>query len=154
MPTEIIHREAFFFPSARRVQTTPLKLAKRVATTGTHEAFGMSPRYHHWNQQRQNAPYRMDLADVLPDRSAAIQRSGKIVFHMVGDTGAAHNPGAQQNIADHMADQVKSFSYPCLRKSDTETMRRMSSRPKSLRFGTDSRSRSLRNIVFLTGDSD
>jgi hypothetical protein len=112
MPTETIHREAFFFPSARRVQTTPLKLAKRVATTGTHEAFGMSPRYHHWNQQRQNAPYRMDLADVLPDRSAAIQRSGKIVFHMVGDTGAAHNPGAQQNIADHMAAQVTSATLP------------------------------------------
>src|SRR5471030_1380678 len=108
MTTQTINRESFFFPSARQAATSATKLAHRVATTGTHEAFGMSRRYHHWDQQRQNAPYRMDLADVLPNRSSAVERAGKIVFHMVGDTGAAHNPGAQQNMADHMADQVKS----------------------------------------------
>src|SRR5205807_6230314 len=87
-------------------------LAHRVATVGTHEAFGMSRSFHHWNQQRQNAPYRMDLADVLPNRSAAVQQAGEIVFHMIGDTGAAHNPGAQQNIADHMVDQVNNTTLP------------------------------------------
>jgi len=54
----------------------------------------------------------MELADVLPDRTDAIQRAGKIAFHMVGDSGAAHNPGAQQNVADHMADQVRSTTLP------------------------------------------
>ncbi len=54
----------------------------------------------------------MDLADVLPARAAAVQRARRIVIHMVGDTGAAHNPGAQQNIADHMSDQVKNSALP------------------------------------------
>jgi Calcineurin-like phosphoesterase len=112
MPTQTLNRESFFFPSSRRAVTPARKLAQKVATAGTHEPFGMSPRYHHWDQQRQNAPYRMDLADVLPARSSEILKAGKIVFHMVGDTGAAHNPGAQQNLADHMADQVATTTLP------------------------------------------
>lgn len=54
----------------------------------------------------------MDLADVLPNRSSDLQSAGKIVFHMVGDTGAAHNPGAQQNMADHMAAQITDTALP------------------------------------------
>jgi predicted phosphodiesterase len=112
MATQSVNHESFFFPSSRGADTAAAKLAHRVATTGAHEPYGMSRRYHHWDQQRQNAPYRMDLAEVLPKRSADVQKAGKIVFHMVGDTGAAHNPGAQQNMADHMADQVKNTTLP------------------------------------------
>lgn len=113
MPTQTINRESFFFSSSRpSASLAGVLAAHRVAAAGTHEPFGMSPRYHHWDQQRQNAPYRMDLADVLPNRSVDVQRAGKIVFHMVGDTGAAHNQGAQQNMADHMADQVKNTALP------------------------------------------
>jgi len=112
MPAPNLHPEAFFFPSSHRTPTPATALAHHVATTGAHEAFGMSRRFHHWDQQRQNAPYRMDLAGILPKRSAAVQKAGKMVFHMVGDTGAAHNPGAQQNMADHMADQVKNSALP------------------------------------------
>ena len=104
--------ESFFFQSSRREPTVSTRLAHSVATTGVHEPFGMSRRYHHWDQQRQNAPYRMNLADILPQRTRDIQKAGKIVFHMVGDTGAAANPGAQQNMADHMADQVKNTKLP------------------------------------------
>ena len=107
-----LNPESFFFPSSRRELSVSKKLARNVATTGAHEPFGMSPRYHNWDQQRQNAPYRMNLADILPQRAKEIQKAGKIVFHMVGDTGAAHNPGAQQNMADHMASQVKNTTLP------------------------------------------
>jgi predicted phosphodiesterase len=112
MPTPTLNRESFFFTSSRRAPTAARALAHRVATTGAREPFGMSPRYHHWDQQRQNAPYRMKLSDVLPSRTAVLERAGKIVFHLVGDTGAAHNPGAQQNMADHMTDQVKNTALP------------------------------------------
>jgi len=95
------HPESFFFKSSRK-----------ATRKGPHEPFGMNRRYHHWNQQRENAPYRMELADILPTRAAALEKDDKIVFHMVGDTGAAHNPGAQQNIAYHMADQVKGSTLP------------------------------------------
>jgi predicted phosphodiesterase len=112
MATHSPDRESFFFTSSRRTPTAAAASAHRVATTGATEPFGMSRRYHHWDQQRQNAPYRMDLADVLPTRSADIQKAGKIVFHMVGDTGSASNPGAQQNMADHMSDDVKNSALP------------------------------------------
>src|SRR5438477_10413226 len=112
MPTRTPDHESFFFTSSHSTPTPAAAAAHRVATTGSHEPFGMSRRFHHWDQQRQNAPYRMDLADVLPKRVESIQTAGKIVFHMVGDTGAAHNPGAQQNMADHMTDQVKGSTLP------------------------------------------
>jgi predicted phosphodiesterase len=100
-PATASNHESFFFRSSR-ARPTP----------AAHEAFGMSRSYHHWNQQRQNAPYRMELSAVLPKRTSQIDKAGQIVFHMLGDTGAAHNPGAQQNLADHMADQIKSSTLP------------------------------------------
>ena len=58
------------------------------------------------------APFRLDLATVLPTRSRAIQEAGQIVFHMVGDTGGVNGTGAQQNVADHMARQIRETKLP------------------------------------------
>src|SRR5580698_6898447 len=47
----------------------------------------------------------MDLAAVLGSNATqAIQNSGKITFHTVGDTGGVHNPQFQFAVADAMAD--------------------------------------------------
>ena len=58
------------------------------------------------------APFRLDLATVLPTRSRAIQEAGQIVFHMVGDTGGVNGTGVQQNVADHMARQIHETKLP------------------------------------------
>ena len=51
---------------------------------------------------RSSAP--MDLATVIgADAAQAIQKSGKITFHTVGDTGGIHNPEFQFAVADAMA---------------------------------------------------
>lgn len=47
----------------------------------------------------------MDLATVIgADATQAIENSGKITFHTVGDTGGIHNPQFQFAVADAMAD--------------------------------------------------
>jgi hypothetical protein len=49
----------------------------------------------------------VDLAAVIGAAAAqAIQNSGKIVFHTVGDTGGVHKPEYQFAVADAMADDV------------------------------------------------
>jgi hypothetical protein len=56
---------------------------------------------------RSTAP--MDLASVIgAGATQALQNSGKIVFHTVGDTGGIHNPEFQFAVADAMADDSAS----------------------------------------------
>jgi hypothetical protein len=81
--------------------------ARRVA----REPFGMSRTYHHFDIDRDRAPFRMDFAEVHPGRAAQIEDAGKIVFHMVGDTGS-HSSGAQNNVAQHMAEQIRTIPMP------------------------------------------
>jgi hypothetical protein len=51
----------------------------------------------------------MDLASVIgANATQAIQNSGKITFHTVGDTGGIHSPQFQFAVADAMADDVAS----------------------------------------------
>ncbi len=52
---------------------------------------------------RGNAPYRLDLADVVGAKAvAAIESAGKLVFHSVGDTGGIQQPEFQENVAAAM----------------------------------------------------
>jgi Calcineurin-like phosphoesterase len=56
---------------------------------------------------RSTAP--MDLASVIgTGATQAVQTSGKIVFHTVGDTGGIHNPEFQFAVADALADDTAS----------------------------------------------
>lgn len=56
---------------------------------------------------RSTAP--MDLASVIgAEGIQAIQNSGKIIFHTVGDTGGIHDPEFQFAVADAMANDVRS----------------------------------------------
>jgi hypothetical protein len=45
------------------------------------------------------APYRLDLADVVPDAVAAMKKAGGMVLHMVGDTGGVKDPNPQTLVA-------------------------------------------------------
>jgi hypothetical protein len=58
------------------------------------------------------APYHLDLAAVLPARTRVIEQGGRIVFHVVGDTGGVNGLGAQQNVADHMTRQIHDTALP------------------------------------------
>jgi hypothetical protein len=62
--------------------------------------------------EKDRAPFHLDLAACLPTRTRAIAQAGQVVFHMVGDTGGVNGTGAQQNVADHMAQQVRDTQFP------------------------------------------
>ncbi len=48
-------------------------------------------------------PFRLALADILPQETMqAIEQSGRMTFHVVGDTGGVKSPEAQQIVAMHM----------------------------------------------------
>lgn len=63
------------------------------------------------------APYHLKLEDVLSsDDMQKITKSGKIMFHAVGDTGGVKNPQHQIDVANQMAadfytDNKPSFFY-------------------------------------------
>ncbi len=67
-----------------------------------------------------NTNLHLDLASVLPPaQMSAIQKNGKLVFHLNGDVGGIQDPHPQQIVADHMeiditdasADSKPSFMY-------------------------------------------
>lgn len=60
----------------------------------------------------ERVPFHLDLADILPNRPDAINSAGKIVFHAVGDTGGVNGTGAQLNVADQMARQIRESMLP------------------------------------------
>ncbi len=81
----------------------------------TSEAYFQSPYYKLHQLQIQPVPAprvsppRMNLADVVDDAFvAAIQSAKRIVFHTVGDTGAAknNNPATEASVADLIAADV------------------------------------------------
>ncbi len=45
------------------------------------------------------APYRLDLAAVVPDAVARMREAGGMVLHMVGDTGGVRDPNPQTLVA-------------------------------------------------------
>ena len=45
------------------------------------------------------APYRLDLAAVVPDAVAHMHKAGGMVLHMVGDTGGVRDPNPQTLVA-------------------------------------------------------
>lgn len=54
------------------------------------------------------APFRINLADVIgTDKADAITKSGKLVFHMVGDTGGIKDPVPQSIVASKLEDQLQ-----------------------------------------------
>ena len=84
---------------------------------------------------RSTAP--MDLAAVIGAAATqAIENSGKITFHTVGDTGGIHNPEFQFAVADAMAND--SGSGACLLVSLGR--RRLLLRPGAILFRTVLRS--------------
>jgi Calcineurin-like phosphoesterase len=56
------------------------------------------------------SPFRLHLENILaPDSIAAINKSGKLVFHSVGDTGGVKTPTQIDNVSTYMESD---FSHP------------------------------------------
>jgi hypothetical protein len=51
-------------------------------------------------------PYHYDLADHFPDIAQSVKDAKKLVFHVVGDTGGIKDAEFQDNVADHMTDDL------------------------------------------------
>jgi hypothetical protein len=70
---------------------------KRTASLHGHQPFRPLPA------PTGNQPYHLDLAALLPaDQLDEITRAGRLVFHMVGDTGGVKTPVPQMNVARRM----------------------------------------------------
>ena len=54
------------------------------------------------------APYHYDLSDAFPDIAKAITDSGKLCFHVVGDTGGVQDGEFQNNVAEQMIEALQS----------------------------------------------
>ncbi|WP_284947137.1 metallophosphoesterase family protein [Acidisoma cladoniae] len=46
------------------------------------------------------APFRLNLAEIIPDAVKAMEKAGGMALHMVGDTGGVQNPTPQQLVAN------------------------------------------------------
>ena len=56
-------------------------------------------------------PYRLDLAEVLPPEVIGeIEAAGRLVLHMVGDTGGVNNPGPQHLVAAAMTADITALT--------------------------------------------
>jgi acid phosphatase type 7 len=79
-----------------------------------------SPLYHGSKEQplpapTGTAPFRLDLAEVIPDAVAAMTKAGGMAMHMVGDTGGVQDPTPQQLVANGLeqdAGVAGSFGTP------------------------------------------
>ena len=61
------------------------------------------------------APYRMDLADIIPDAVEAMKKAGGMAFHMIGDTGGVQDPKPQELVASGLetdAGQAGPYGVP------------------------------------------
>ena len=58
-------------------------------------------------------PYHLSLADIVPaEQIQSITTSGRIVFHLAGDTGGVRRPEAQQIVANHMVEDFEAPDAP------------------------------------------
>jgi hypothetical protein len=71
-----------------------------------------SDRFRPPRVRTEKAPYHLDLAAVLPGRTRAVATAGRLVFHVMGDSGGINGSGAQQNVADHMGRQIHETELP------------------------------------------
>jgi acid phosphatase type 7 len=53
-------------------------------------------------------PYHYDLAEAFPEIAKAITDSGKLCFHLVGDTGGVQDGEFQSNVAEQMIEHLQS----------------------------------------------
>lgn len=88
-------------------QSVPRNAAERAARRRE-----TSERYRPPPVDIAKAPFHLALSDVIPTRTSEIETAGRIVFHVVGDTGGVNGEGAQQNVAEHMARQIDESEFP------------------------------------------
>jgi hypothetical protein len=67
------------------------------------------------------APFRLNLADIIPDQVMAMQSAGGLCMHLIADTGGVLNPTPQELVAAGMITDAAiagpygkpAFAYHC-----------------------------------------
>jgi len=57
-------------------------------------------------------PYHYDVVANFPEIGTAMQKAGKMVFHVVGDSGGVQDGEYQNNVAEHMFNDLSSAEIP------------------------------------------
>jgi len=85
----------------------PVQVKRRHSTLLRNQPFRPLPR------PTGPPPFRLNLASVLAQSDMdQIVRQGKLVFHIMGDTGGVRSPFAQQSVAQHLGTEGSaSFLY-------------------------------------------
>ncbi len=55
-----------------------------------------------------NVNLTLPLRVIIPDAAAAAQQAGKLLFHVIGDSGGIHGDDVQGKVAEAMEGQIKS----------------------------------------------
>src|SRR5215831_3603454 len=59
-----------------------------------------------------NVNLTLPLGVIVPDAAAAARQAGKLVFHLIGDSGGIHGDDVQVAVAEAMEGQIKSTQGP------------------------------------------
>lgn len=100
----------------------PRRFAQRVSAAAMvqkHHGFRSNQVFQPLPSATRPYPHRMDLSEVIGAPAiAAIQKAGRLVFHILGDTGGVQHPEPQQIVAMKMEDDfapgskaIPSFLY-------------------------------------------
>ncbi len=100
----------------------PRRFAQQVsahAMVQKHHGFRSNQTFQPLPTATRAYPYRLDLAEVIgAGKVAAIEKAGRLVFHILGDTGGVQHPEPQQIVAMKLEDDfapgskaVPSFLY-------------------------------------------
>lgn len=94
------------FHDARLLEPEPRQFAKERRPYGNPVAFPKEhPRFiPPFLTNRTNLI--LSLGGVVPHVNASVQETGRLVFHMVGDTGGIHGTDLQEAIAEEMERQI------------------------------------------------
>jgi acid phosphatase type 7 len=100
------HPRNVFVPGAVRLRPKPGHAQAHPGVAPLHPVTHRNTSFQPLPRPLGHAPYRFDLARELPETAEAVDRDGKLVLHVVGDTGGVKDAEFQGNVAEHMLESL------------------------------------------------
>jgi len=92
-------------PNANRFSKTRRAFLDPIANPKNNPHFEKPPITN-------NVNLTLPLRVIVPEAAAAAQAAGKLVFHVIGDSGGIHGDDIQGAVAEAMENQIKAASDP------------------------------------------
>jgi hypothetical protein len=95
-----------FWPAAIRARPTPKGSQAHAGVHPLDQVASRNTSFQPLPRPLGLAPYHYDIGDHFPDIAQAIGSAGKMVFHVVGDTGGVKDAEFQGNVANAMVEHL------------------------------------------------